>query len=139
MERASRPATEVVDAAAVGRGAVVAIAVCLPLALVSRQVVGEEEASPLSAVLFLAVLVGLSLGGFVAARSASSAPFTNGGLAALAAFVVIQGTALVVRLLDGDAPSAPALVFNAILAFGSGVAGGAVASRRSRPQRGRDA
>jgi putative membrane protein (TIGR04086 family) len=122
----------VVDTPAVLRGAGVAVAVCLPLALISQQVVAEDDGSPLAAALFLAVLVGFAIGGYVAARAPTAAPFTNGGLAALGAFVVIQGTALVVRLVAGDPPSAPVLVFNALLAFACGLAGGAVASRVAR-------
>ncbi len=118
--------------AAVVRGGIVAAAICLPLALVSRQVLDDGDGSPLAPALLLAVLIGFAVGGFVAARVAGTAPFTNGGLAALAAFVAIQGVAAILLLLDGDVPSAPALVFNAVLAFGSGLAGGAVAARTRR-------
>jgi len=114
----------------VARGAAVAIALCLPLALVSRQVADDGDGSPVTALLFVLVLAGLAVGGFVAARSAAAAPFTNGGLAALLAFVAIQGVALVVRGADGDPTSVPDLVFNGLLAYGCGLAGGAVAGRK---------
>ena len=127
----ARPRTrrDVVHGGAVGRGAAVAIAICLPLALVSQQVADEGEGSPVSGLLLLLVLVGFVVGGFVAGRSATAAPFTNGGLAAVLAYVAIQGTALVVGLVDGDTPSIPALVFNGLLAYGCGLAGGALAGR----------
>ena len=112
-----------------GRGAVVAIAICLPLALVSQQVADEGEGSPLSGLLLLLVLAGFAVGGFVAGRAATTAPFTNGGLAAVLAYVVIQGTALVISVVQGDTPSVPALVFNGLLAYGCGLAGGALAAR----------
>jgi hypothetical protein len=120
----------VVQARAVARGAAVAVATCLPLALVSRAVADDGDGSPLTALLFLLVLAGLAVGGLVAARSAVVAPFTNGGLAALLAFVAIQGVALAVRSADGDPVSLPALVFNGLLAYGCGLAGAAVATRR---------
>ena len=123
-------ARDVVEPAAVGRGAAVAIAICLPLALISQQLVDREDGSPFTALLFLTVLVGFVIGGFVAARAATSAPFTNGGLAALLAFVAIQGTALAVRLAADDGPPAfPVIVFNGLLAYGCGLAGGAIAAR----------
>lgn len=116
------------------RGAAVAVAICVPLALVSRQVADGGDGSPVTALLFVVVLAGLAVGGFVAARSAAAAPFTNGGLAALLAFVAIQGVALAVRSADGDPTSVPDLVFNGLLAYGCGLAGGAIAGRRqARP------
>ena len=127
----ARPRTprEVVQGSAVGRGAAVAIAICLPLALVSQQVADDGGGSPLSGLLLLLVLAGFAVGGFVAGRSATAAPFTNGGLAAVLAYVAIQGTALLVGLGDGETPSLPALVFNGLLAYGCGLAGGALAAR----------
>lgn len=132
----ARPRTrrEVVEGPAIGRGTAVAIAICLPLALVSEQAADEGEGSPLSGLLLLLVLAGFAVGGFVAGRSAAAAPFTNGGLAAVLAYVAIQGTALVVGVGDGDTPSIPALVFNGLLAYGCGLAGGALAARRSAGQ-----
>lgn len=127
----ARPRTrrEVVEGAAVVRGAAVAIAICLPLALVSQQVADGGGGSPVSGLLLLLVFAGFAVGGFVAGRSATAAPFTNGGLAAVLAYVAIQGTALVVSVVDGNTPSIPALVFNGLLAYGCGLAGGALAAR----------
>ena len=124
-----RARREVVEGGAVGRGAVVAIAICLPLALVSQQVADDGGGSPLSGLLLLLVLVGFAAGGFVAGRSATAAPFTNGGLAAVLAYLAIQGGALLVGLGDGETPSIPALVLNGLLAYGCGLAGGALAAR----------
>jgi hypothetical protein len=127
---------EVLAPAAIGRGAAVAVALCLPLALVSQAVADGEGGDGLAVLLFVAVLLGLAGGGFVAGQRARAAPFTNGGLAAVAAYVAIQGTALVVRGVvgdgDGDGPSIPSMVFTGLLAYGCGLAGGAVASRRRR-------
>ncbi len=125
----ARTGREMVDTAAVGRGALVAIVICLPLALLGRQLVDPDDGSVLTPLLFVAVLTGFAVGGFVAARRATGAPFTNGGVAALLAYVAIQGVGLVVRLVDGDPPSAATLVFNALLAFACGLAGGALAGR----------
>ena len=121
-----------VEPGAVARGAAVAVAICLPLALLGRAL-EDGDGSPLAALLFLGVLAGLAAGGTVAARAAADVPFTNGGLAALLAYVAIQGTALVVSAFtDGDPASVPSLVFNALLAYGCGVAGSAIVGRRAR-------
>jgi putative membrane protein (TIGR04086 family) len=129
MADRDRTGGALVDGAAVVRGALVATATCLPLALVGQQVVDADDGSSLGPLLFVGVLVGLAIGGFVAARRAADAPFTNGGVAALLAYVAIQGVAVVVRLVDGDPPSAARLVFTALLAFACGLAGGALAGR----------
>lgn len=121
-----------VEAPAIGRGAAVSLVVCLPLALVSQQVADGNDGSPLTALLFVLVLGGFAVGGLVAARSATTAPFTNGGLAALLAFLAIQGTALVIRLVEEDPPPIPVLVFNGLLAYGCGLAGAAISARRRR-------
>ena len=120
-----------VEPSAVARGAAVAVAVCLPLALVGRALDDDGSGGPLRALLFVGVLAGFAAGGAVAAGAARRVPFTNGGLAALLAFVAIQGTALVVgAATGGDLVSFPSLVFNGLLAYGCGVAGSAVAGRR---------
>jgi hypothetical protein len=134
-ERVGPAGRAVLDAGAVLRGAAVAVVVCLPLALVSQALADADGGDAAVVVLFFAVLAGLALGGFVAARVAGTAPYSNGGVAAAAAFVAIQGTALVVRALlgdGGDGPTVPGVVFNALLAYGCGLAGGAVASRWRR-------
>lgn len=132
----SGPRSRVVEPAAVVRGALVAVAVCLPLALLGAAL-DDGGSGAVGALLFLGVLAGLAVGGAVAARAARRAPFTNGGLAALLAFVAIQGSALgVTAARGGDLPSIPSLVFNGLLAYGCGVAGGAVTARGGRAEAG---
>ncbi len=134
----ARSPREVVEPSAVVRGAVMAVVICLPLALVSQAVDGDDG-SGIRTGLFFGVLAGLAAGGAVAARAAAAVPYTNGGLAALRAFVAIPGTALVVRLVtDGDTPSLPSLVFVALLAYGCGVAGSVLGTRRRATGTGRE-
>lgn len=112
------------------KGMAVTIAVCLPLALLSQAVAdGDDEPGGLAVVLFLAVLAGFVLGGWVAARSAREAPITNGAVAALAGFAVIQGVAVIVRLAGGDDVNVVAIVFNGVAAYGCGLVGALVAGR----------
>lgn len=122
-----------IERLAIVRGAVVAICICLPAALAAQALVDvpEGEDPPATVfVFFLLVLVGFALGGWWGARSAPSAPYSNGALAAFAAFVVIQGVAIVVRVVGGDGVNLPALVFNALVAYGAGLLGAAIWSRQ---------
>lgn len=126
-------ADDVIDRLAIVRGVAVAICICLPAALAAQALVDvpEGEDPPATVFLFFAlVLVGFALGGWWAARSAPAAPYSNGAIAALAAFAVIQGVALVVRLVAGDSVNIPALVFNGLVAYGAGLLGAAIWSRR---------
>lgn len=119
-----------IDVRAIGRGALVAAVLCLPFALIGR-VVADDGGPPVLTSLFVAVLIGFAVGGFVAARAGGALPYTDAALAALTAFVVIQGTAALVSVARGDTPSLPAVAFSAMLAIGAGVAGGLVAVRRT--------
>lgn len=120
---------------AVLKGAAVAIVICLPLALVAEAIAGsdEEDPSAWAFVLFFGVLAGFVLGGFAAARNAGDYPYTNGAVAAVVAFVVIQGVAIVVRLVGDEPVRYVAVVFNALLAYGCGLIG-ALAGARRAPQ-----
>ena len=116
---------------AVVRGAAVAIVICLPLAIVSNVVHDRHPDSALLPVLFVAVAVGFGIAGFVAARAEGDAPYSNGAFAALLGFVVIQGVAIVVRLV-GDRPlRVGAMVGAALIAYAAGILGAAVGRPRA--------
>ena len=112
-------------------GAAVAMAVALPTALVAEAVVDDGD-SALGPPLFALVLVGFGLGGFVAGRRAPGAPLSNGAVAALAAYAVIQGAGAVRRAVVEDPVSVPAVVFAALLASSTGLLGAFLASRGNR-------
>lgn len=120
----------VLDARAVGVGAVVAGAVALPAALVAQVVVQDAE-SNFSIVFFALVLVGFAAGGFAAARHAPDAPFSNGAVAALLAFVVIQGIGAIRLAIVDDPVTLSSVLFTLLLAFSSGMLGAVVADRRA--------
>ena len=120
---------------AVLRGASVAICICLPAALAAQALVDVDEGEETSNLVFLffaLVLAGFALGGWWAARSAPTAPFSNGAVAALAAFAVIQGVALVVRLIGDEPVNVPALVFNGVVAYGAGLLGASIWRRQQQ-------
>ncbi|MGH9245895.1 MAG: hypothetical protein ACRD29_16565 [Acidimicrobiales bacterium] len=126
------------DWRAIGLGMVVAIGIALPLALISQVVADFDDSSggvsALVYLFFLLVLAGLAIGGFVAGSKRPEVPLTHGILAALAAYVLVQGVALVFILVRGDDVNLPALVFNAGLAAAMGLVGGWIANwRATRP------
>ena len=121
------------DWPAIRTGALVAIAICLPVALVAEAIVDQDDDSqpPIVFVLYLAVLVGFVVGGWFAAKRASESPYSSGALAALAAFVAIQAVGIVARLVDGDDIRVTLIVTNGLLAYGCGLLGGGLEARRS--------
>ena len=114
------------------KGAAVSIVVCLPLALLSQAIADstDDDPSRWAFVLFFGVLLGFVLGGYVTARNALDYPYTNGAIAALAAYVVIQGVAVVVRLVGDEDVRVVAIVFNGLVSYGCGLTGALIGARR---------
>jgi putative membrane protein (TIGR04086 family) len=121
-----------VERESVLKGMAVAIVICLPLALIADAISNEDNPSRWTIPLYFGVLVGFAIGGFVAARSAHDYPYTNGAVAALGAYVVIQGVGIIVRLAGDDPVHYVGVVFNALLAYGSGLTGGVAGARGNR-------
>jgi putative membrane protein (TIGR04086 family) len=111
------------------KGMAAAIIVCLPLAIVANVVRDRHPNSALLPILFIAVIVGFLFAGFVAARSATDAPYSNGAVAALAGFVVIQAVAVVVRVVGDKPVNAGRIVGTGLIAYAAGLLGGLVASK----------
>lgn len=116
---------------AVLKGMAVSIVVCLPLALLSQAIADstDDDPSRWAFLLFFGVLLGFVLGGYVTARSTHDYPYTNGAIAALAAYLVIQGVAIVVRLVGDDPVRVVAVVFNGLVAYGCGLTGALIGAR----------
>ena len=119
-----------VDVPALIKGAAVAIAVCLPLALLAEVVIDRDDPSVWAIPLYLGVLVGFVLAGAIASRAAASSPLVTGALAALAGFAVIEGVGIIVRLVGGDDVVIATVVFSGLLAYGCGLTGAVVGERR---------
>ena len=119
-----------IDWQALVKGAAVSIVVCLPLALLAEVLVDRDDPSSLSVPLYLGVLLGFVAGGFVAARHAVASHLVTGALAASAAFVVIQGAGVVVRVANGEEVLFASIVFTALLAYGCGLTGAVAGERR---------
>lgn len=134
-----------IDRHAVARGATVGLLLFVPISalrvLVDRNVSDFEHSgwAPLFAVALFAVY---ALAGFIAARIAVDAPYTNGVLAAVGAFLLWIPIRILIwavrdsgqHLISGIAPVfTPARILGQfVFAAGLGAIGGVIASRRSR-------
>lgn len=129
---------ELVHPRAVAVGAGVALAICVPAAILAqvldRAGTVDDDSSWLL-VLFVVILLGMGVGGYVAAVRRLDAPLTNGAVAALAAYLLVQAIGAVRLLAAGDDVTWAAIPFFALLAAAAGMAGGLVADRRARRPR----
>jgi putative membrane protein (TIGR04086 family) len=121
------------DWRAIGLGAVVAIAITLPLAVLSQLLsdYGDGGGSAVVILFFFLVLAGFVVGGFVAGWRQPAAPLSHGILAALAAYVIVQGIGIVLNLARGDDVDVVRIVFTAGLVAGMGLLGGWIANWRA--------
>jgi putative membrane protein (TIGR04086 family) len=130
--------SELVHPRAVAVGAGVALAICVPAAILA-QVLDEagsvDDDSSWLLVLFGVILVGMGIGGFVAAERRLDAPLTNGAVAALAAYLLVQTIGAIRLLASGDDVTWVAIPFFALLSAAAGMAGGLVADHRARRPR----
>lgn len=129
---------ELVHPRAVAVGAGVALAICVPAAILA-QVLDRagtiDDDSSWLLVLFVVILLGMGIGGYVAAVRRLDAPLTNGAVAALSAYLLVQTIGAVRLLAAGDDVTWAAIPFFALLAAAAGMAGGLVADRRARTPR----
>lgn len=121
------------DGRAVGAGALVALAVAVPVATVGSVLLDDGS----DAVFAFAVLslAGFFAGGWVAGARRPLAPGRHGAAAALAGFAVAQAVAAVLQSARDEDLRPVAWVFNALLATSVGLLGGATAGRRRPPVR----
>jgi putative membrane protein (TIGR04086 family) len=120
-----------VDWPAVRAGAIVAIAVCLPISVLGNVLIDDPEHSSATTLVFAAVVVGFAIGGFAAASRSSEMPYSTGAIAALTAFVLIEIVVVIARVIRDDDIQVTVIVANAFFAYGAGLLGGALASRRA--------
>lgn len=125
-----------VDRDALVQAAAAGVLIVGPLAGLSVLLIDTEadDSGGLSGVLFLAIIIGFVCVGWLAARAAPRVPLTHGALAALATFVIVQTTILLIALVAGHDtdPSPIGLLFGAMLAASAGTIGALVAARRTR-------
>lgn len=123
---------------AVALGALVALAVAVPAAILAQtldEVGSVDDDSAWLVVLFVVILAAMVAGGWFAATRRPDAPLTNGALAALSAYVLVQTIGAVRLLLAGDRVTWAAIPFFALLSAASGMTGGLLADHRARHPR----
>ena len=126
-----RARSSLLEPRAVGAGAVLAVVIALPAALVGEAAAdGDDDPSGLVLLCFVVVLLAFTAGGWLAARRAADAPFSNGAVAALAAFAVIQLGGGVGNLVQDDPVEGASIAFSALLATASGLVGAIIATRQ---------
>ena len=117
-----------VDWPAVRAGALVAIAICLPIAIVANVLIEDDE-SGATTVFFVAVLAGFAVGGWVAARRAVETPYSSAGVSGLVAFAAIEAVTIVSLALRDEPIEVVVIVANAFFAYGAAMLGAAIVAR----------
>ena len=120
------------DPRAVLVGAAVSLVIAVPPAVLA-QIQSDRDAlegSNWVLVLFAVVLIAFIAGGYVTAKRADGDPLTNGAVAALLAYVLVQGFGIIRRLSDGDEIRWLGIVFAALLSASCGTVGAIVATAR---------
>lgn len=116
-----------IDIRAVARGAAVGAVISLPAAIVANL---SSVDSSLRGLTLAVILVALGWCGWVAAKAAGDRIIVHGALAALSAFVIVQGIGVVLRLARGDTVHPVAIVFTGLLSASCGMIGAELGYRR---------
>ena len=118
-----------VDWPAVRAGAIAAIAICLPVSIVGKVLVDDPEHSSATPIVFLAVLAGFAVGGYVAAKRTLDSPYTTALVGSLVAFVLIEVVSVVSLALRDKDVDLVVIISNAFFAYASGLLGAAIVAR----------
>lgn len=111
----------------IARGAVLASVVGVTASVLARYMSADAGANTALSVVLLA---GFVAGGFAAGREAPRFAFTNGALAALAAFVAVEVAGILSLVARGEAGKINPfnVVFLGLLVVSCGLVGGAIAA-----------
>jgi small-conductance mechanosensitive channel len=119
----------------IATGAGIALALAVPAALIAQLLDARDSVDDNSSWLLLLVgviMAGMAIGGYQAAVRRMDAPLTHAGVAALAAYVVVQGIGVARRLAIGEEIAWLSIPFFLLLSASCGVCGGLVADIRAR-------
>ena len=114
---------------AVRAGALAAIAICLPVSIVGKVLIDDPEHSSATPIVFVAVLVGFAVGGWVAAKRSIDSPYTAALLSSLGAFVLIEAVTITSLALRDKDINVVVIISNAFFAYASGLLGAAIVAR----------
>jgi hypothetical protein len=125
-----------VDRAAVVKGMVVAGAIAVPFALLGLAASDEDSLGWAGWLSVVGILLGLVIGAFLASRDQRvGAPLTNGIVAAVAVYVIVQGIGIVKRAVAGDDLNWAKYASSLLLSIVAGTVGALLASMASASRR----
>jgi hypothetical protein len=116
------------EPATVGLGALVTMAVGIPVAAIGAVVL--EEGSNLVFFFGTAAVIGFLAGGYVAGFRRPEAPMAHGATAALCGYAVSQGISALLQVVREEDVSIVYVVFNALVAANVGLLGGLYGAKR---------
>ncbi len=114
------------------RGTITALVVALPAGILNQLLVDSgdiEKSSPITFLFVALILFGGASGGWAVIRLAPSARLSYAAGAAALAYVLVQGTGVVLRLISHEKISWLSYPFLALLMATSGMLGGLFARR----------
>lgn len=117
-----------VDPLIVGRGALSAMVICAPAAIVGALVGGGS----IGLLMTLLIFFGFAAGGWAACRLGATTPLIHGAAAAALSFVVIQGLGTLRRLFADESVNWIGFALGLLLASTIGVLGAMFADRLQR-------
>jgi hypothetical protein len=117
------------DLRAVWNGASTAAMIAVPVQVIARLVVDENDRSGWSVVLTLLILFGLVLGSGVAAwHQRRNTPLSHGVVTASGVFIMVQVIFSVMKLIQGDSIAWGRIVVSLGLSLVAGICGGMLGS-----------
>ena len=128
MSRSSRSIGKL-DLQAVSKGASVAALIALPVQIIARLAVDEDERSGWSSLLTVVILAGLVLGSGVAAwHQQRRTPLSHGVVTASSVFIALQVIFSIIKVAQGDSIAWGRIIVSLGLSLVAGVCGGLLGS-----------
>jgi hypothetical protein len=125
-----------VDRPAVLKGMAVAGVIAVPFAFLGLAASDESSLGWAGWLSVLGILLGLVIGGFIAARDQRvEAPLTNGIIAAIAVYAVVQGIGILKRAVAGEELNWAKYASSLLLSIVAGTVGALLASMATASRR----
>jgi Na+/proline symporter len=124
------------DRPAVLKGMAAAAVIAVPFALLGLAATDEDSLGWAGWLSVIGILLGLVIGGFLAARDQRvGAPLTNGIAAAVAVYVIVQGIGIVKRAVAGEELNWARYLSSLLLSVVAGTVGALLASMAAASRR----
>jgi len=124
------------DRPAVLKGMAAAAVIAVPFALLGLAASDEDSLGWAGWLSVLGILLGLVIGGFLAARDQQvGAPLTHGIVAAMAVYVIVQGIGILKRAVAGEELNWAKYASSLLLSIVAGTVGALLASMATASRR----